>query len=96
MKVKTIIEHKLPSGKTLLSCIRCLAYLDENLSLDLDYYTARQYLKFMEVPPEKRCTHETLEPGSKEELIKKLDEINGHGDTYRIVVILKEIIRRLP
>ena len=94
MKVKTIIEHKLSSGKTLRSCIRCLAYVDENLSLDLDYYTARQYLKFMEVPPEKRCTHETMKPDSKEELIKKVDECWPHSS--QLATLLKEIIRRLP
>ena len=98
MKVKTIVEHKLSTGEIMRICVRCNLYLDKNGEIDLDYYTARQYLRLMETPVEERCAHETVKPDSKEELIKKVDEATRSSflNTYKIAVILKEIIRRLP
>jgi hypothetical protein len=94
MRVPSVVVHTTSAGKQERWCMRCGLHVDEKYQIDLDYYTARQYLKIME-GLKSACDHHHERPDSKEELAKKVDDrftalLDGQRE------LLKEIIRRLP
>jgi len=95
MKKSTIIEHTLSNGKIRRWCVRCGLHVDANGEIDLDHYTARQYLALTAILPERRCDHLTKE--KNEELLEKIGAMHdqGHLD-YRLRNLLQDIVRRLP
>jgi len=92
MKVKTIVSVANLDRKSLRWCMRCGVHLDKEDNIDLDFYTARQYVKLTAVPLSKRCYHSCERPDTKEELIKK---IGGLPLTSEIRDVLAGIVRRL-
>jgi hypothetical protein len=88
-----IVEHTYSDGKLMRWCARCMLHVDKNNEVDQDYYTARQYFKFMAVPVEDRCKHSAYFSDTKEELKKRVLKA---GCTPELESLLTEIIRRLP
>ncbi len=95
MKAKTIVNHVTADGKDLRWCMMCGVHLDKEGNIDLDFYTARQYIKLTAVPIEQRCKHEADRPDGKEELLKKVDNVFASLYPGQRELI-KDIIRRLP
>lgn len=94
MKVKTIVDHVTAEGKELRWCIRCGVHLDKYDKIDLDFYTARQYLKFMKAGIS--CEHVTERPDSKEHLLNEVEQafLNGALNEEQRE-LLEKIVRRL-
>ena len=93
MKVASVVTHTPTNGKLTRWCIRCGLHLNEKLEIDLDYYTARQYLAIVnKLKFANACDHMSERPMPKEELIKQVD-ISFHSGQANLI---KEIIRRLP
>lgn len=92
-KKNTIITYYESNGRASRWCMRCNMHVNENGEIDQDYYTARQYSKFLAIPFEDRCDHNR--PDTKEELEKRVETVfAGSSDGQR--ALLREIIRRLP
>lgn len=96
MKVKTIVEHKTADGHILRWCMRCGVHLDKEGGIDLDFYTARQYIKLMAVPLAERCDHSCERPDSKEHLLNEVKQafLNGALNEEQRE-LLEKIVRRL-
>jgi hypothetical protein len=97
----TIVEHIPTSYRgTRIApierwCMQCGVHVDTDGNIDLDFYTARQYLKFMAVPVEQRCKHQIDVPAqmtNKELLI----EIGNVAIVPDLRLLLAAIVRRLP
>jgi hypothetical protein len=103
MTIKTVIEHTMTDRTVLRWCMQCGLHVGKDGKIDLDFYTARQYLRIMDRPTHLLCEHERQVEDSKEELLKKVEAINTVGSMKELFDVfdnmkelLKEVIRRLP
>lgn len=88
MKVKTIVEYKNQRW-----CIKCGLHVNKEDEIDLDFYTARQYINFLSVSLTDRCDHSREKQDSKEELLKRVGSMPVCCELRDLVA---DIIRRLP
>lgn len=91
-----VAQHEAKDGKILRWCVRCGLHVTQNNEFDLDYYNARFYHGYLQVPVEKRCTH-IAPPGPKtnEEILEMIDNCSHGGFSTIPPNMLSEIFKAI-
>lgn len=91
----TVVEHTDMHGKKRRWCTMCWLHVNLQNEIDLDYYTARQYVNYLAVPIQERCKHQIdiPEPKTNKELLIEIGDVDM---TPAMRMLLAGIVRRLP